>query len=154
MRRFIFTVVALFMIAGVVAAAVILVAPQINMRLPWQNSGDDVAALPTQTPVPDAPTAPPQIEQPVITSSDGCIKIPADLLSKYGLKSGDEVAIIETDSGLFIGNREQIAEQLLDRMGQQVRDMHPGLTDDELLDLLMQRGRDDVRPALLKLMEL
>jgi len=55
-------------------------------------------------------------------ADDGTVNIPADLLASYGLKSGDEVGILQTESGLFIGTRAQIAEQLLDQMGEQLRD--------------------------------
>ncbi len=73
----------------------------------------------------------------------GTLNIPVELLAKYGLKAGDEVVLIETEAGVLMGNRDQLAEQLLDYIGDKLR--HKGVT----FDVLMER-RADIQKDLLK----
>lgn len=81
---------------------------------------------------------------------DGDMAIPANILAQSGLKAGDEIGFVVTDSGIIMGSREQISDQLLDQIGAALRKANPDKSDDDLLDMLMQRGRDTIRPQLLK----
>jgi AbrB family looped-hinge helix DNA binding protein len=47
---------------------------------------------------------------------NGQVTLPAEWRTKYGLKQGDEVVFIETQQGLLILTREQIAMSALDQI--------------------------------------
>jgi len=78
-----------------------------------------------------------------IMPDEGTLDIPIELLAKYGLKAGDEVILIETEAGVLMGNRDLLAEQLLDYIGDKLRQK------DITFDVLMER-RADIQKDLLK----
>ena len=90
------------------------------------------------------------IQSWLTVSDDGTVSLPSELLTKYGLKSGDEVGVVETEGGLFVGTRKQIVDQLLDQMGATIREQYPDQSEDEVIQNLMERGRKKIRPRLLK----
>jgi antitoxin PrlF len=66
----------------------------------------------------------------------GQVTIPIEIREKLGLKEGDLVAFFETGNGILISPQEAIASELLDRIGQSLKEA--GIT----LDELVESGRD------------
>lgn len=50
-----------------------------------------------------------------LTISDtGNLEFPPDLLASIGLEAGDELVVIPTQDGFFIGSREKVLDSLLE----------------------------------------
>lgn len=62
----------------------------------------------------------------------GQVTLPADVRKRLGLKKGDLVAVTETEAGILITRQEVIANALLDRIGDALRER--GVTLDELIE--------------------
>jgi len=78
-----------------------------------------------------------------VVQEKGQVTIPAGIRRKLGLKKGDLVAFVETEQGVLISPQEVIAMDILDRMGQVLREK--GVTLEELIE----DGRK-IRGALLE----
>lgn len=44
----------------------------------------------------------------------GRLELPADMLQALGLDAGDELIVIQTDDGVFMGSREKMLDHLLE----------------------------------------
>lgn len=82
-------------------------------------------------------------QETVTIADNGTINIPIELLAQYGLKIGDKISLVPTEAGLLIGNSDQLAEQLLDFIGETLTEK--GVTLD---DLMADRGQ--IQEELLK----
>jgi len=67
----------------------------------------------------------------------GQVTLPAEVRKRLGLKKGDLVAVTETEAGILITRQEVIANALLDRIGDALRER--GVTLDELIE----EGREE-----------
>ncbi len=67
----------------------------------------------------------------------GQVTLPADVRKRLGLKKGDLVAVTVTEAGILITRQEVIANALLDRIGDALRER--GVTLDELIE----EGREE-----------
>ncbi|MCA9909954.1 MAG: hypothetical protein KC519_14955 [Anaerolineae bacterium] len=76
-------------------------------------------------------------------SASGDVNISPELLAKYGLKAGDEVAIVETEAGLLVGSKDDLIDKLLDQVGAAM--LAKGVT----LEVMMARS-SEIRKDLLK----
>ncbi|MCC6612545.1 MAG: hypothetical protein IT320_03645 [Anaerolineae bacterium] len=76
-------------------------------------------------------------------SVSGDVNLSPELLAKYGLKAGDEVAIVETEAGLLVGSKDDLIDKLLDQVGAAMLDK--GIT----LEVMMARS-PEIRKELLK----
>jgi len=70
------------------------------------------------------------------TINDTGLNLPIEFFQKYGLGSGDEVTIFETEQGLVVLPRVATAMALLDKIGEDLK--AKGIT----LDDLMESGRE------------
>lgn len=77
------------------------------------------------------------------TINESGLNLPIEFFEKYGLSSGDEVTIFETEQGLVVLPRVATAMALLDQIGKDLK--AKGIT----LDELMESGRD-IRGDILK----
>ena len=84
-----------------------------------------------------------QVKKRYTIQENGQVTLPAEWRDKYGLKKGDEIVFEETDQGLLISPREAILLQLLDDIGDELRENEVSLEE------LMQAGREG-RGKLLK----
>jgi AbrB family looped-hinge helix DNA binding protein len=84
-----------------------------------------------------------QMKKRYTIQENGQVTLPAEWRDKFGLKKGDEIVFEETDQGLLISPREAILLQLLDDIGDELRDKKV------TLEALMQDGRE-IRGKLLK----
>jgi len=66
----------------------------------------------------------------------GQVTIPAEIREKWGLKKGDLVAFVETETGVLISPQEVVAMEALDRIGEALKER--GIS----LEELMPSGRD------------
>ncbi len=62
----------------------------------------------------------------------GQVTLPTEIRRKLGLKKGDLVAIVETPDGVLITRQEVVAAQVLDQIGEILRER--GLSLEELID--------------------
>jgi AbrB family looped-hinge helix DNA binding protein len=67
---------------------------------------------------------------------NGQVTLPIDFRKKYGLKKGDIVVFKETEDGLLISPREALAMNLLDEIGDALKEK--GIDLDEMIE----SGRD------------
>ena len=74
---------------------------------------------------------------------DGGLNLPKELFEKYGLNSGDEVMLIETERGLVVMPRVEAVMNILTEIGESLKAQ--GIT----LDDLIESGRD-IRGDLLQ----
>ena len=66
----------------------------------------------------------------------GQVTLPADVRRRLGLKTGDLVAVTETDEGVLISPRQVVAMKALDRVGQILRKQGVDLNE------MIESGRD------------
>jgi len=74
---------------------------------------------------------------------EGGLNLPKELFEKYGLNSGDEVMLIETERGLVVMPRVEAVMNMLTEIGESLKTQ--GIT----LDDLIESGRD-IRGDLLQ----
>jgi len=74
---------------------------------------------------------------------DGGLNLPKELFEKYGLNSGDEVVLIETERGLVVMPRVQAMMNMLTEIGESLK------AQSITLDELIESGRD-IRGDLLQ----
>ncbi len=74
---------------------------------------------------------------------NGSVELPEWFRRKYNIQPGDEVGFLETEAGLLIAPRVELVNQLLDQIGDGLKDR--GIT----LDDLMESGRE-IRAEMLK----
>ncbi len=63
---------------------------------------------------------------------NGQITLPIEFRRKYGLKKGDIVVFKETEEGLLVSPREAMVVQLLDELGEALREK--GISLDDLIE--------------------
>lgn len=84
-----------------------------------------------------------QNKQSFAVMENGSIELPDWFRQKYNIQPGDEVGFLETEAGLLVAPRVELVNQLLDQLGDGLRDR--GVT----LDELMESGRE-IRGEMLK----
>lgn len=67
-----------------------------------------------------------------VVQERGQVTLPKEFREKYGLKKGDVIVFRETEEGLLISPREAQVIQLLDEIGEALREK--GITLDELIE--------------------
>ncbi|PJF39965.1 MAG: AbrB/MazE/SpoVT family DNA-binding domain-containing protein [Chloroflexi bacterium] len=73
----------------------------------------------------------------------GNLEFPADLLQMAGLEAGDELVVIPTEDGFFVGSREKVMEHLLKAFDEKWQD------DDLTMETFLAR-RSNIADALLQ----
>lgn len=67
-----------------------------------------------------------------VVQERGQVTLPREFRKKYGLKKGDVIVFRETEEGLLISPREAQVMQLLDEIGEALREK--GISLDELIE--------------------
>ena len=67
-----------------------------------------------------------------IVQESGQVTLPAEFRKRYGLQKGDIVVFRETKAGLLISPKESMVVNLLDEIGQALKEK--GVTLDELIE--------------------
>jgi hypothetical protein len=49
---------------------------------------------------------------------NGDVQLSRELLARHGFRAGDEIAVVETEAGLWIGNKGELIENVLDQLGE------------------------------------
>lgn len=83
------------------------------------------------------------MERVFIVQADGQVALPEEWREKYGVKTGDRLVVRETEEGLLISPQTTALVDLLDEIGDDLREQ--GVT----LETLMEDGRK-IRTDLLR----
>ncbi len=84
-----------------------------------------------------------EMKRTYVVQENGQVTLPAEWREKYGLKRGDLISFVETDEGLLVQPREAVAMELLDRIGEALKERGISLGE------LIESGRE-VRAGMLK----
>jgi AbrB family looped-hinge helix DNA binding protein len=84
-----------------------------------------------------------EMKRTYVVQENGQVTLPAEWREKYGLKRGDLISFVETDEGLLVQPREAVAMELLDQIGEALKER--GIS----LEELVESGRE-IRAEMLK----